>query len=108
MTESQHDTAGVIAPPPLIFLGVLALGFILSAIFPIPFLTDAPTWIIAVALIFCAAFVAISALAAMRRAGTSPDPSEPTRALVTDGPFHFTRNPIYVSFALAYLGIALG
>ena len=43
----------------------------------------------------------------MIRAGTSPDPGQPTKKIVAEGPFRFTRNPIYVSFTLTYLGITM-
>ena len=42
-----------------------------------------------------------------RRAGTSVVPSEPSTALVTTGPYRFTRNPIYIGFVLAYFGLAI-
>ncbi len=42
----------------------------------------------------------------MRRAGTSPFPDQPSNALVTDGPFRFTRNPIYLAFTLITVGLA--
>jgi protein-S-isoprenylcysteine O-methyltransferase Ste14 len=45
------------------------------------------------------------AIRAMRRADTPVDPYEPTTALVIDGPFRFTRNPLYLSLTLVYLGI---
>ena len=37
----------------------------------------------------------------------SCSPARPTTALVTDGPYQYTRNPIYVSFASIGLGIGL-
>jgi protein-S-isoprenylcysteine O-methyltransferase Ste14 len=45
----------------------------------------------------------------MTRAGTDPRPSRPSTAIVTSGPFRFTRNPMYVGLALltAALGILL-
>ncbi len=43
----------------------------------------------------------------MGRAGTSIKPTVPTTALVTTGPFRFSRNPLYVSVTLFYLGIAI-
>jgi protein-S-isoprenylcysteine O-methyltransferase Ste14 len=53
------------------------------------------------------AVLMISALRAFSRAGTPVDPYEPARALATDGPYRFTRNPIYLGFALVYLGFAI-
>jgi protein-S-isoprenylcysteine O-methyltransferase Ste14 len=44
---------------------------------------------------------------AMRNAGVSPDPRKPPERLVVNGPFRFTRNPIYVSFSLMYLRISV-
>jgi protein-S-isoprenylcysteine O-methyltransferase Ste14 len=42
----------------------------------------------------------------MRDAGTSIDVREPVTALVTDGPFRYSRNPAYVSLTLLYVGVA--
>jgi protein-S-isoprenylcysteine O-methyltransferase Ste14 len=44
---------------------------------------------------------------ALRKRGEHPDPARPTTALVTDGPYAYSRNPIYVSFTLVALGIGL-
>jgi len=41
----------------------------------------------------------------MMKVHTSPDPREPTTAIVTGGPYRFTRNPIYLGFFLIYLGL---
>jgi len=43
----------------------------------------------------------------MRRAGTAVSTRIPTAALVTTGPFRFSRNPLSVSSTLFYLGIAI-
>lgn len=43
----------------------------------------------------------------MRRAGTSVRPDRPVTALVTDGPFQFTRNPLYIGLTTIYVGISL-
>jgi protein-S-isoprenylcysteine O-methyltransferase Ste14 len=40
----------------------------------------------------------------MRRAHTPVSPHQPATSLVTDGPFRFTRNPIYLGFLLIFLG----
>ncbi|HWU58788.1 MAG TPA: isoprenylcysteine carboxylmethyltransferase family protein [Microbacteriaceae bacterium] len=52
---------------------------------------------------------AVTAFAAMRRHGTTIAPEHPERAtaLVTDGPFAFTRNPIYLAFTAALVAHAV-
>ncbi len=35
------------------------------------------------------------------------NPYQPTTAIVTEGPYRFTRNPIYLSLAVLYAGLAV-
>ncbi|MGH6833525.1 MAG: methyltransferase family protein, partial [Methyloceanibacter sp.] len=42
-----------------------------------------------------------------RLAGTSVVPGQPSTALVVEGPYRVTRNPIYIGFVLAYFGLAV-
>jgi len=103
---SRQDNPGVILPPPLIYGIGLVVGLVLNAILP---LAELPAWIRAIGLI-CIVLSFIPgpwALIVMLRAGTHPEPSHPTTALVTDGPFRFTRNPIYLTFTLFLAGLAL-
>ena len=51
--------------------------------------------------------LAIVTLRALSRAHTPVDPLKPTTALVTEGPFRYSRNPIYVALTLLYVGVAL-
>ena len=48
-----------------------------------------------------------SAFSQMKKAHTTPDLRQPTTALVTAGPYRFTRNPIYLGLFLIYLGFTL-
>ena len=59
--------------------------------------------------IFVAASLVLAMAAAlrMRAAGTHIDPFKPSTALVTGGPFAWTRNPLYLSLTLLYVGAAL-
>ncbi len=103
----KRDNPGVIARPPLIYLTALALGLGLHAAFRLPVLPVTLARSVGVLLIACAVAVAVPAFRAMARAGTSFRTERPTTAIVTDGPFGYTRNPIYVALTLRYLGIAL-
>jgi protein-S-isoprenylcysteine O-methyltransferase Ste14 len=56
--------------------------------------------------IILAPTLALWALRIMKAAGTNVHPAEPALALVRDGPFRFTRNPMYL--ALCLVQVALG
>lgn len=103
---SKGETAGVIAPPPLIYLAGLGLGALIHWWQPVgvvPPELAVPLGVAAIAL----GLVAVPAVLAFHRAGTRPEPWKPTRALVTSGPYRYTRNPMYLGFTLAYLGAAI-
>jgi protein-S-isoprenylcysteine O-methyltransferase Ste14 len=104
--HDQHDTAGVIAPPPLIYAGFLLLGWLLHLLVPIRFLPQIWSRVIGAMLVGSSLLITGAALRTMFRAGTNPEPHRPTTALVTEGPFRYTRNPIYLSFTLLFAGIA--
>jgi len=57
-------------------------------------------------------FVASGVLAhlahlAFKRVGTSVFPTQPTTAIVVDGPYRYTRNPLYIAAIGVYLGVTL-
>ena len=101
------DNPGVIARPPLIYLGALALGLGLHTAFRVPVMPVTIARTLGVLLIACAVSIAVFAFRAMARAGTSFRTERPATAIVTDGPFGYTRNPIYVALTLLYSGIAI-
>ena len=105
--SDERDKAGVVAPPPLIYLGTLLLGVLLSRRFPIPFLLPravarATGWLLVVGGVVLLGWFEW----AMRRAGTPTNPYKPSSGIVTDGPFRYTRNPAYLSMTTIYAGIA--
>lgn len=51
--------------------------------------------------------IAVAARRVMLAAKTNINPFKPTTAIVCSGPFHFTRNPLYVSLTLIFLGVSL-
>ena len=110
MTETR-DTAGVIAPPPLIALAAVLLGLALDWLLPAYVLTVLLTlWErIAIAVVFFAAGagLAIPAMRGFRAAGTHVEPWKPSLALVTGGIFGRLRNPMYVGLTLILAGLAI-
>jgi protein-S-isoprenylcysteine O-methyltransferase Ste14 len=103
----QRDAPGVIAPPPLIYLGALAAGFVLEILLPSASIPALVRWPVGVALVLGGFALARSFIAAFDRAHTAVDPRRPTTAIVTTGPYRVTRNPGYAGLTLLYAGIAV-
>jgi protein-S-isoprenylcysteine O-methyltransferase Ste14 len=58
-------------------------------------------------LIVFAVAIAIWGSRTMHAAGTNVNPVRPTTAVVTTGPFRFSRNPLYLALTVLYLGLTL-
>lgn len=101
------DNAGVRLPPPLIYVVIFGLGWLLQQIAPISAPLSLP--VRAAAILFTAAGVLliIWSNVLFRREHTSMVPVRPTNALVIRGPYHSTRNPMYLGLLCIYIGAAL-
>ncbi len=104
---ADRDAPGVIAPPPLIYLAGLGIGFGLDALLPSASLPDALGTALGCLLLASGLVLAGSFVRAFRRARTPVDPGRATTAIVTTGPYRLSRNPGYLAMALAYAGIAV-
>ena len=101
-------TAGVIARPPLLFLGALLLGLALDYLLPLPFAVSRRgviPWAVGGCLVVVGVALAAAGIRNFSRAATPVPTNEPTRALVTTGIHAWTRNPIYLGMFLIYGGI---
>ena len=103
----RPDRSGVNFPPPLIYIAGFMVGVALEVAFPIAALPLGLA--LAAAFIGLAIWLALDGAAMLhfRRARTSMVPMRPTTALVTSGPYRFTRNPMYVGMAVLYAAVAL-
>ena len=104
---SGADTPGVIAPPPLIYLGALGVGFGLDTVIGGASLSSTVARPVGAALIVAGAGLMGTFVQAFRRAQTPVDPYTPSQTIVTDGPYRLSRNPGYLGMALTYAGIAI-
>ena len=104
------DSPGVRFPPPLVFIGLLLLGFAAERLTgPLSFELDGRIGAaIGVALALAGTIALIAAVGGFRRAGTRPEPWQPSTAIVTSGIYRLTRNPMYLGMALIHAGAAIG
>ena len=107
MAKPSLDAPGVIIFPPFLWLITVGVGVAAHYLAPVP-LTPAGGWRLAgTALVLAAGGNALWARAQMVRAGTNVNPGKPATAIVTGGPYRFTRNPMYLSLCTLNLGIGL-
>jgi protein-S-isoprenylcysteine O-methyltransferase Ste14 len=106
--KDSQATPGLVARPPVLFLGALLLGLVWDRLLPLPFPVPGPGpahWILGGALILVGLSLATTGIRNFSRAGTPVQSTEPTRALVTTGIHTWSRNPIYLGMFLIYGGI---
>jgi len=105
------DRPDVIARPPRIAYLLLAIGTLLEWLRPLSLLP--PGWPAALRnglgglLVALGLAVMTVALRAFRRAGTNVETPKPAIALVTEGVYEWSRNPMYVALTLIFTGIAV-
>jgi len=109
MTVPNKGGAKVRFPPPLVFLGAIVLGVIvhhkampLSLVFARGLRLAAAVLILA-----CGVSLVASARILFKRTGQNPIPWKPTPELILEGPYRFTRNPMYVGVTLFVIGLGL-
>jgi len=107
MNEQIADNPGVIAFPPALYGVTLAIGVGLSFFFPVSFLPLSISLPLAALAMISAGWLSTSAFRTMNRAQTAIDPAKPATAIVSDGVFRFSRNPLYLSLTLLYIGVSL-
>ena len=98
------DHAQVLLPAPFVYAGFLLAALLLHLVFPLP--APFPDLVRGVGTVVAiiGLFLCLFAVWHMRQVHTPVSPHRPATTLVTDGPYRFTRNPIYLGFFLIFLG----
>jgi protein-S-isoprenylcysteine O-methyltransferase Ste14 len=107
--QSEQGGARVRFPPPLVFLGFILAGVVLQY-----FVTPLQAHLAAALRLAVACLLVLGGLAlfvpAMRwfkRTGQHPRPWTPSPSLILEGPYRFSRNPIYVAMTAVQAGIGV-
>ena len=107
MADPQTDTPGVVAFPPLLVVGALALGLLWHWFVPRQPFPLGPSRIAGIVFLVAGGALIAWGARTMRAAGTNIDPKQPAVALVTTGPFRWSRNPPYLANLIIYVGTTL-
>jgi protein-S-isoprenylcysteine O-methyltransferase Ste14 len=92
--------------PPIVFLCAVVLGIALKRAWPLNFVPS-KLGMLGILVIVSAILLFLLSLKEFRAAGTSVRGTERTTTIVRTGPYRFSRNPIYFSFVLLLIGLAV-
>ena len=110
MTDERPTTAGVHFPPPFVFVAAFLVGMVLDRWAMELRFGDRgrPVFLVAGWLLIALGLgVMLWAIWTFTRARTSVLPFRPATAMVTSGPYGFSRNPMYLGLTLLYVGLSL-
>jgi protein-S-isoprenylcysteine O-methyltransferase Ste14 len=107
MQTEPSDHPGVVAWPPAIFAVALAAGIAAHSWLQIQLFPPLPARVAGSAVVCLAIGIALWAAKVMKEAGTNIHPHLPATTVVTAGPYALSRNPMYVSLCVLYVGTTL-
>ena len=110
MKIAEGDRSGVRVFPPLVFFGAGGIAFVIHRFAPLhilPLARAAPLRTFGAAVAGVSVLLAIWAVSTFGRRGTTANPAGGTTALVSEGPYRFSRNPMYIGLVLLTTGAAL-
>ncbi len=92
--------------PPLVYFSSIVAGAVLNLIWPLSFTVPAARPI-GSTMVLVSGLVFLVSIRELRTSGTPVRGNQPTTTIVRTGPYRFSRNPVYLSFFLLQLGIAV-
>lgn len=99
---ATDDHADVLGRPPLLYAGSLAISLLLQKVWPADIVDGASLVWTCIVLPLPVGLI-VWGRRALLRAGTAVNPALATSAIVSSGPFRFSRNPLYIGLTLIYL-----
>jgi len=108
--DIEKNSAGIRIWPPMVYIGTLFAGWLIDRVswwkveIPLPHSLERMVAGLAIVIGFG---ILMTAIGLFKKAGTPPEPWKQVSALVTDGVYRWTRNPMYLGMTLIYLGFAI-
>ncbi len=104
---SNPDVANLgFVRPPIVYLLALLIGVGLDLVWPARWIPHGWGAWAGIPIIIAALALFLLSIGRFKAAGTSVPGNKPSTAIVTSGPYRFSRNPIYLAFSLLVLGVA--
>ena len=107
VTRPKRDSAGIRFPPPILCLIPLLIGLSFDRRLARYQLSSLPAHVSGGVFALCGVALSVASVGRLRRSGTTLRTDRTSNNLVIEGPYRFTRNPIYLGFVTLYLGLAL-
>ena len=102
-----RDSPDVHIPPPFFYVAAIGAGALLRRWTPLTIGGGAARVVAAWGFVALCAALFVWSFRWFARQKTTIIPNKPANALVLDGPFRFTRNPLYLALACLTIGAAL-
>ena len=103
----EEDRPGVPIPPPLLFVLPIVASLALEWLVPTSFVHGAFRWILGALIVVAGVALNVGGFITQKRAGIDPIPFNPSTRIVAHGLYRFSRNPMYLGFALCTFGLAI-
>ena len=101
---SDQDNAGVAFHPPFLVVGLVLAAGVLYRVSPLPFVPAPVARPVGWTLLGLSFALFWWSVATLLRSGTNVPTNRPSTAVVSTGPYRFSRNPIYLSMLLLIVG----
>ncbi len=105
--ETPEDRPDIPIKPGWHFTMYFLMGVGFDTLFPTDAFSESVRFTLGAGLVLAGAILHASAIGRFRKAGTRHETDKPARALIADGPYRLSRNPIYLGWMSLYLGLGI-
>ena len=105
--ETPEDHPHIPIKPVWYFAMYFIMGVGFDTLFPTYVFPENVRFTLGAGLVLAGAVMNSTSLVCYRNARTNHETDKPARVLITDGPYRFSRNPIYLGYICLFLGLGI-